>query len=74
MTVLMRDELNEADLAWANADPVLPPLAVPMIEAGRWPVEPWPRERRVVEPAAAASRGRASAAGTRARRSSSGSC
>jgi hypothetical protein len=51
MTVLMRDELNEADLAWANADPVLPPLAVPMIEAGRWPAEPSPRERRVVEPA-----------------------
>lgn len=51
MTVLMRDELNDADLAWANADPVLPPLAVPMIEAGRWPVEPSPRERRVVEPA-----------------------
>jgi hypothetical protein len=51
MTVLMRDELNETDLAWANADPVLPPPAVPMIESGRWPIEPLPRERGVVEPA-----------------------
>jgi hypothetical protein len=50
MTVLMREELNDADLAWASVDTAWPPAQGPAMRVEDWCTTPAPRERRVVEP------------------------
>ena len=63
MTVLMREELNDADLAWAAADPSVAGVMGQLLRARQSeaanlaPVAVLSRESRVVDPAVLRARG-----------------
>ncbi len=63
MTVLMREELNDADLAWAAGDPSVARVVAQLLSArcalaaDRPMAEAAPRDGHIVEPALLRARG-----------------